>query len=125
VSIRGAHEVTPAGYARPFDSYVDQVEDAANGDHSYVAHYPTPREATRRIRWLIGRGLSEARALPNGERHTLIVARMIAMYLSRDSARTPDKDEATKSLVCAGGSLTKLLLPVLRLWRIAYAQRST
>jgi hypothetical protein len=31
----------------------------------------------------------------------------------------------TSSFVNAGGSLTKTLLPILRLWRIAYAQRAT
>jgi hypothetical protein len=30
----------------------------------------------------------------------------------------------TDSFVEAGGSLTRLLLPILRLWRIAYSQRS-
>jgi hypothetical protein len=74
---------------------------------------------------LIQRSLSEAGALPNGERHTLIVACMIAMYLSKDSARTRVMHKTTQRLVSAGGSLTKILLPILRLWRIVYAQRST
>jgi tetraprenyl-beta-curcumene synthase len=107
------------------DSYVDQSEDAANGDHSYIAHYHTPRFAAQRIRELIQRGLLEAGALPSGERHTLIVACMVAMYLSKDSARTQAMRETTKSLMSAGGSLTRVLLPILRLWRIAYAQRFT
>ena len=107
------------------DSYVDQCDDAANGDHSYIAHYHNPRFAAQRVRQLIQRSLSEANALPNGERHTLIVACMVAMYLSKDSARTPAMADTTNSLISAGGSLTKFLLPILRLWRIAYAQRST
>lgn len=105
------------------DSYVDQVEDAANGDHIYVAHYDTPQVARQRIRRLIQRSLSEARTLPNGERHALIVAGMVAMYLSKDSARTGDTSATTRSFIDAGGSLTKTLLPILRLWRTAYALR--
>ena len=31
------------------DSYVDQAEDAANGDHSYIAHYPTPELASEQF----------------------------------------------------------------------------
>ena len=27
------------------DSYVDQIEDAENGDHSYVAHYASAERA--------------------------------------------------------------------------------
>ncbi len=107
------------------DSYVDQAEDHANGDHSYIAHYPAPQIAAQRLRQLIRRSLKEASALPNGERHTLLVACMAAMYLSKDSASTPTMRKTTRSLVSAGGSLTRILLPILRLWRIAYAQRST
>jgi tetraprenyl-beta-curcumene synthase len=107
------------------DSYVDQQQDAASGDHSYVAHYPSPKLGLLRIRQLVERCLREACALPDGERHTLIAACMAAMYLSKDSARAPEMRASTESLADAGGPLTRLLLPVLRLWRIAYAQRST
>lgn len=105
------------------DSYVDQAEDIANGDHSYVAHYPTPQLATARIHELVERCILEAGALKDGERHTVIAACMVAMYLSKDSAHTEAMRDATRSFVRAGGSLTRLLLPILRLWRIAYAQR--
>lgn len=107
------------------DSYVDQAEDAANGDHSYIAHYPTSQIAVRRTRELVHRSLLEASALPRGTRHTLMVACMVAMYLSKDSARTAAMRHTTSELVRAGGTLTRFLLPILRLWRIAYAQRST
>jgi tetraprenyl-beta-curcumene synthase len=106
------------------DSYVDQVEDAFNGDHSYVAHYPSSTLAAQRTRLLVERCLREARALPDGERHALIAACMVAMYLSKDSARTPAMRETSTTLVRAGGSLSRLLHPILRLWRIAYSQRS-
>ncbi len=107
------------------DSYVDQLQDIASGDHSYVAHYASPEQLAARIHELLERSLSEARALPDGERHSLIVACMAAMYLSKDSARTQALHGDTKSLVKAGGTLTRLLLPILRLWRIAYSQRFT
>lgn len=106
------------------DSYVDQVEDTLNGDHSYVAHYPSSTLAARRVSELTGRCLRAARALPDGERHTLIAACMVAMYLSKDSAKTPAMRETSAALVRSGGSLTRLLYPILRLWRIAYSQRS-
>jgi tetraprenyl-beta-curcumene synthase len=106
------------------DSYVDWAEDDLNGDHSYIAHYDTSQLAVQRVGQLIQRGLAEAYSLPNGERHALIVAGMVAMYLSKDSARTEEMRATTASFVDAGGSLTKALLPILRLWRIAYALRS-
>jgi len=105
------------------DSYVDQVEDLVNGDHSYVSHYSTRQLAAARIRELVERSLKEARSLRDGERHEVIVACMVAMYLSKDSAHTEAMRETTRGLVRAGGALTRLLLPILRLWRIAYAQQ--
>lgn len=106
------------------DSYVDESEDIASGNHSYIAHYHTPQVAVQRVRELIQRSLAEASALPDGDRHALIVACMIALYLSKDSARSGEMRARTASLVRAGGSLTRFLLPILRLWRIAYDQRS-
>jgi tetraprenyl-beta-curcumene synthase len=107
------------------DSFVDQAEDEANGDHSYIAHYPDGERAIERVGELVGRSLAEAAGLPDGERHTLIVACMAAMYLSKDSAWTADMRPRTRELIRAGGPLTRLLLPILRLWRVAYSQRST
>lgn len=106
------------------DSYVDQAEDEVNGDHRYVAHYASAAVAGQRMRHLVMRSATEARRLRDGHRHAVIAACMMAMYLSKDSARTPDMRAGTASIVRAGGSLTRLLLPILRMWRIAFAQRS-
>jgi tetraprenyl-beta-curcumene synthase len=106
------------------DSYVDQVEDAAHGDHSYVAHYGSPELAAERMCLFIRRCLTEANELPRGERHALIVASMFALYLSKSSALTPAMRHTTKQLVSAGGSLTRVLHPILRLWRTAYGLRA-
>jgi tetraprenyl-beta-curcumene synthase len=111
--------------ATMLDSFVDQTEDRLNGDHCYVAYYNSAEHATRAISHLVRRCLVETHALENGERHTLIAACMIAMYLSRDSARVPALARQSRQLVSAGGSLTRALVPILRLWRIAYGQRST
>jgi tetraprenyl-beta-curcumene synthase len=105
------------------DSYVDQVEDLQNGDHSYIAHYPEVT-MTNDLQRLVRRAAYQARSLPGGHKHAVIVAAMAAMYLSKPTARTPAMRATTRSLVNAGGSLTRLLLPTLRAWRIAYAQRT-
>jgi tetraprenyl-beta-curcumene synthase len=111
--------------ATMLDSFVDQVDDEANGDHCYVAYYRTAEHATRRIAWLVDRCLLETHTLRNSEGHTLIAACMVAMYLSRQSARAPELRQRTRRIARAGGSLTRALLPILRLWRIANGQRST
>jgi tetraprenyl-beta-curcumene synthase len=102
------------------DSYVDQAEDAASDAHNYLVHYPSPLVAEQRTRELVRRALLEARGLPNGSRHALIAAGMVAMYLSDDGAGPWGKHTTTRSFVRAGGPLTMLLLPVLRAWRMAY-----
>jgi tetraprenyl-beta-curcumene synthase len=113
-----------ATLATMLDSYVDRVEDMVNGDHIYISHYPTPELATKHICILVRRCLLEARTLKDGEKHILIAASMVAMYLSKDSALTPAMREATARILDAGGSLTRVLHPILRLWRTAYGLRS-
>jgi tetraprenyl-beta-curcumene synthase len=112
-----------SGAATMLDSFVDQAEDEVNGDHRYVAHYASRALAQERVGGLVGRSAAEARRLQNGHRHAVIAACMVAMYLSKDSARTPDMRASTASILQAGGSLTRLLLPVLRVWRVAFAQQ--
>jgi tetraprenyl-beta-curcumene synthase len=106
------------------DSYVDQIEDAATGSHSYIAHYRDKAAAVSRLHETIERAGSCVLGLPDGNRHAVIVACMVAMYLSKDSASAPELRATTGSLVAAGGSLTRLLVPVLRLWRIRHEQQA-
>ncbi|HEX2070730.1 MAG TPA: DUF2600 family protein [Thermoleophilaceae bacterium] len=106
------------------DSYADQVEDLKSGDHSYVGHYPDQACAIRRLRTCVQRAVKGALTLPDGHRHAVIVSCMVTMYLTKDSARAPGMRRGTRQIIRAGGSLCRLLSPVLRLWRIAYSQRS-
>lgn len=110
------------------DSYVDRAEDEAGDGHSYiahyVAHYGAPAFALDRLAQILERSIHDARALHRGERHAVLAACMVALYLSRDSAREEHSRLASAHLLRSGGSLARLLLPVLRLWRIAYALRS-
>jgi tetraprenyl-beta-curcumene synthase len=106
--------------ATVLDSYVDESEDTANGDHSYFAHYPTKEEGVRRAHEIVRRATREARRLRDGNRHTVIVACMVALYLSKDSALTPEMAATSKMLLRSGGPLAASLGPVLRTWRAAY-----
>jgi tetraprenyl-beta-curcumene synthase len=111
--------------AATLDSYVDMAEDAAEGRHNCMNDYLTNDTAARRICEVVQRSLRETQALQDGHRHVVILASMIAMYLSRDSVRIQELRASTKSIAQAGGSLTRLLVPVLRAWRIATSQRAT
>jgi tetraprenyl-beta-curcumene synthase len=106
--------------ATMLDSYVDRTQDAVDETHSYISHYTSDERLIARLSEIIRDGLSQARTLPNGHRHAVIVASMVALYLSSDDARNTRRREMTHALVEAGGSLTRLLVPILRAWRIAY-----
>jgi tetraprenyl-beta-curcumene synthase len=106
------------------DSFADIAEDRASGEHSYIAHYPSMDVATDRIGELVRQSRREAWALPGGARHSVLLSSMIAFFLSKDAARAPELRASARELRRAGGPLVALLLPVLRLWRIAYGQRS-
>lgn len=107
------------------DSYVDQVDDRASGDHSYVSHYPSETCAVRRLCHCIARSARGVLNLPRGHQHAVIVAAMTAMYLSKSEATSQVPRATTRLLIRSGGSLTRLLLPILRVWRVAYSQRGS
>jgi tetraprenyl-beta-curcumene synthase len=105
------------------DSWVDQHDDRASGHVSFVGYYENRDIAIERIAFLINRSLRDLATLPGTERHMLITSAMVAMFLSRDSARSDDLAAGTRTMVAAGGPLTRLLLPMLRTWRAAYRLR--
>jgi tetraprenyl-beta-curcumene synthase len=106
------------------DSYGDLVEDVTNEENSYIARYDSLESAVCRTTEVILRATREAYALRNGHRHAVILASMVAMYLSKDSACTPEMKDSSRRLLSAGGPLAMLLGPVLRAWRTLYALRS-
>ncbi len=106
------------------DSYVDMAEDTSNDSHSYISHYPGQQFSTERVIEIVGRSLREVNGLRDRHRHLVIVGCMVAMYLSKDSARTPAMRANTDRITRVSGNLGYLLSFVLRAWRILYRQQS-
>lgn len=106
------------------DSFVDREEDQRQGAHSYISHYRSQSIALERVEGIMTRALGDLLRLPRGERHLVLASCMLAMYLSKDSARTPDTLPATRRLTKAAGPLPSALIPILRAWRVAYGQQS-
>jgi tetraprenyl-beta-curcumene synthase len=103
------------------DSYGDLVEDQVNEENSYIAHYGSLEAAVERMEEVLRRATLEACLLRNGTRHSVILAAMVAMYLSKDSAVTPEMKPVSQRLLRSAGPLAALLVPVLRAWRVAYS----
>lgn len=104
------------------DSYADQADDRACGAHSYIAHYPTRGVAAARLAEGVERAAERVLRLPHGERHTVLLACMVALYLSKNGAWAADMRGRTNTLRKSGGTLTTTLLPILRAWRILNRQ---
>lgn len=102
------------------DNYADQAEDAVSNNHNYFTHYPTSEQGVQRLCRCIAHAFSNIGSLPDAERHVVVVAAMIAMYLSKTGERTAQTRMERRRLACAGGPLVRLLVPILRAWRIAY-----
>ncbi|MDW5593469.1 DUF2600 family protein [Conexibacter stalactiti] len=107
------------------DSFVDQAADLAAGDHSYFGHYESAADGVMRLALHLERAAAAVRRLPGGERHAVLLGCMIALYLSKDSARTGELTAAVKQLRRSSGTLAHVLLPVLRTWRICNSQAAT
>lgn len=99
------------------DAFVDQPSDRAEGNHSYVEHYDSKREMVERLCEITYRSVDGARRLRNGERHALIVAGMVSMYLSKASARSPELRTASARIARAAGSLPRVQMPIMRTMR--------
>ncbi len=99
------------------DAFVDQRSDREEGSHSYVEHYDSPAEMVERLCEIVFRAVDGARRLRNGERHALIAAGMVSMYLSKASAREPELRAASARIARAAGSLPRIQLPIMRTMR--------
>ncbi len=123
-AIEAAYDPWPLLSATMLDSYSDLAADAASGGHSYLLHYSSQEAAFTRLHECVATSMRLTRALPRGGRHAVIVACMVALFLSSDGANAPELRETTRSLARSGGSLVRLLVPVLRIWRRVHGQSS-
>jgi len=99
------------------DSLVDQREDAANGNHSYVTHYADADQMGERICAIVAQSRDEAAALRQGRRHALIAGGIVAMYLSKDDAYRPELRLLVRAILRAAGPLPRLQQPIMRTLR--------
>jgi tetraprenyl-beta-curcumene synthase len=107
------------------DSLVDRERDARTGAMSFVGHYRSHEAAVERLQEVVARAVASARALPQGERHVVLVAGMIAMHLSESSAGALGLEPATRALLRASDTAaTSVLLVMLRMWRRVRAARA-
>lgn len=123
-AIRSAYNPWACCAATMLDSYADRDEDQRHHQHIYIDYYPSPEQMTEKTGRLIRECLARTRPLQHGHTHAVLLASMIAMYLTRQSSRAPQRRQTTKQLARLSGTLTRTLIPALRIWRAAYRLRS-
>jgi tetraprenyl-beta-curcumene synthase len=101
------------------DNYVDRVPDARTGANNYLDLYGSVDEAIERIGALIERSLAGVRALPDGDRHSVVVASMVAMFLTSRSV-DGGAEPGARRLLEQAGPLARALVAPLTLWRRAH-----
>jgi tetraprenyl-beta-curcumene synthase len=117
IEIEAAYDSWISAACTFLDSFVDQADDARSGNHSYIAHYPSPEVARERLCEIVHESARRARALRRGTRHALIATGMVSMYLSKDSAREPPLRDDAEAILAAAGSLPRIQLPIMRIMR--------
>jgi tetraprenyl-beta-curcumene synthase len=70
------------------DSLIDEEEDMLIGQPSLIRLYPGSHTATRAMGDLVEEAMRAARSLPQGRRHTVLLAAMASLYLSDPRARS-------------------------------------
>lgn len=106
------------------DNFVDHAEDELTGAHNYLNYYASFEDAVARLAVLIDQMVTAVDRLDHADRHRVIVAAMLAMYLTTDGARARDPSHR-RALVDHAGPTAKALMPALAAWRGAMRQRGT
>lgn len=99
------------------DSLIDRAEDRATDQRNLLDYYTSQDEMTERLGLLATEVVKRAEAVP--PHHQLILAAMVALYLSDEQAWTPSARPATERILEATGTFARPALLLLRLRRMA------
>jgi tetraprenyl-beta-curcumene synthase len=102
------------------DSLVDQTADLDAGHYSLVSCYASTEQTATDLATLARRAFTAARTLQDGRRHALVLAAMVAFYLSEASTR-PHAATIRRAILGSVGDLARPALTVLRARRAAQA----
>jgi tetraprenyl-beta-curcumene synthase len=99
------------------DSLIDRAEDNATDQRNLLDCYASQDEMIERLGLLAREMVRRAEAVP--PQHQLILAAMVALYLSDEQAWTPSARPATERILEATGTFVRPALLLLRLRRMA------
>jgi tetraprenyl-beta-curcumene synthase len=104
------------------DSLADFHIDAKSGNHSFVAHYRDGDRAAERMAAIVGEAQQRTAVLPNSSRHVVVLAGIVAYYISSPSVWSGFPAAAAERLLEAVGPLGSSMWTVMRLRRRAHSR---
>jgi len=99
------------------ESLVDQEDDEVSGNRTYVREYGSKAVACERLGWIACVALADTRKLPQADRHSLLLAGMVALNLAHPGAASDQAREAAAIVEAQMGGLVAPLLAVIRMRR--------
>ena len=103
------------------DSLIDRAEDAATSQRNLLDHYTSQQDMTERLGLLASETVKRARRV--APHHRLILAGMVALYLSDEQAWVASARPASERILAATGPLATPALLLLRARRLALRAR--
>jgi tetraprenyl-beta-curcumene synthase len=104
------------------DSLADFHVDAESGNHSFAAHYSDGDHAAERMAAILGEAQARTAALPNSSRHAVVLAGIVAYYISSPSVWEGFPAAAAERLMESVGPLGSSMCAVMRLRRRAHTR---
>lgn len=104
------------------DSLIDDTDDELQGNHRYVAYYPSTDVAACRITAIAKAAVAAARNLSHAAHHVMTVSGIAAFYLSSPTARTGAAGIVGARTSAALQPTIGLALIGFRAWRSARAR---
>jgi tetraprenyl-beta-curcumene synthase len=100
------------------DSLVDESRDEAVGRPGYASLYPDRELLSRTLAEMGSRAVDQARALPHGAHHVMILAGVAAYYVSSPEAREEPTSPTLAQVRSELAPLLTLPLAFMRAWRL-------
>jgi tetraprenyl-beta-curcumene synthase len=99
------------------DNLIDRAEDRETHQHNLIDHYTSQEEMTERLGLLAGETVKRAHEV--APHHRLILAGMVALYLSDEQAWIASARPASERVLAVTGTLVRPALLLLRARRLA------
>lgn len=99
------------------ESLVDAEDDRISGNRSYVQEYGARAVVGQRLALIARNALLDARRLPHSDRHTLLLAGMIALNLAHPGAASDEARSVTAVVAAEIGGFVTPLLAAIRIRR--------